>query len=135
MPIGAPLERKLHRQLHLTWVADTLAQEAVKVEQPWRGQRIDFVRVIEGFEHLDRRNQPVALAEFERTRQPPIEREVSIVLAQRVAVGCGSNGWCYWLRRTRLYPRRELKSPGYLRVHVEIKLVANVSIRKSIIET
>ena len=80
-----PSKRHLHRQLHLTRIADALPQEPVEVEQRHRRQRVDVVGVVERVEHLDARNHLVAPAEPERPLQPPVEREVRVVLAIPVA--------------------------------------------------
>src|SRR5438270_8419792 len=50
------LELELHGDLDLPWIADTLAQEAVEVEQRRRRERVDVVGVVERIEHLDARN-------------------------------------------------------------------------------
>src|SRR5690349_10812978 len=73
------LERHLHAQLRLPRVADALAQEAVEVEQRWRRQRVHVVRVVEGVEHLEARND-LRTSEPERTLETPVEREVLVVL-------------------------------------------------------
>src|SRR5215475_6579583 len=73
------LERHLHAELRLPWVADALAQEAVEVEEPGRRQRVDVVPVVEGVEHLEAGND-LRTSQLERTLETPIEREVLVVL-------------------------------------------------------
>src|SRR5262245_13063008 len=74
-------ECELGGQLQLARVADSLAQVAVEVEQPRRGQRVDQILVVEGVEHLDGRDERVTFGEAEDSRQPPVEREVCVVFA------------------------------------------------------
>ena len=75
-------ERKLHRQLQLPWIAHSLSQEAVEVEQCRRAQRVNVVFTVEGIEHLNNRNQRIPLAKLEWTLQSPIKREILIVFSQ-----------------------------------------------------
>jgi len=59
-------EREFQCKLGLQRVAHALAQEAVKVEQPWRNQRVDVVFVVEAVEHLDHGREHVAVAKVNR---------------------------------------------------------------------
>src|SRR5215831_17130258 len=101
-----PLKQEPQGQLQLPRITHALPQEAIEVKETRCGQRaliagyrqrVDAVIVVEGVEHLHRRDQLVTLAEFERPRQPPVEREVVVVLAQAVAVRRR-----LWRRRGRL---------------------------------
>src|SRR6186713_1352680 len=78
-------EGHFDRKLHLAWIADAGPQEAVEVEERRGRQRVDVVRVVERVEHLDGRRDRHARVQAERPRQTPIEAEVLVVLAQRVA--------------------------------------------------
>src|SRR5262249_10541815 len=89
------LEQKLQCELQLSRIADALTDVTIKVEQARSrnrklvsGQRrqIHQVLAVERIEHLDRRDQLHAFREFERTRQTPVEREVFVILSERVAV-------------------------------------------------
>src|SRR3954466_9529198 len=106
------LERELHRQLCLARIAHTLPQEAVKVEQSRRRQRIHVVLVVERIEHLDLGNQRVTFAELERTSCCPVEREVRVVFPKSVASAVlpihKSRTARDWLRRMRLHPEVRL---------------------------
>src|SRR6266576_3670467 len=89
MSIYVPVsERELNRQLHLPGIANALPQEAVKIEQPRRAQRVDVVCIVEGIEHLEDRDQCVPFTKLEGTLDAPVERKEFIVLSQGVAVGC-----------------------------------------------
>src|SRR5215831_12775211 len=69
-------------QLCLQRIAYTLPQEAVKVKQARRHQRIHIVLVVEAVEHLHHRNQRVAIAELERPQRAPVKGEEAVVFAQ-----------------------------------------------------
>src|SRR5206468_3392083 len=84
------LEGELDRDLDLPRVAHTLPQKARKIEQRSGRERVHVVRVVEGVEHLDARNELIAPPEPERPLQPPIEREVLVVLAVPVAAAIGA---------------------------------------------
>ena len=75
-------ERKLHRQLQLSWISDTLSEETVEVEQGGCAQRVNKVLVVEGIEHLDNGYQRVALTKLEWTLQSPIKRQILVVFPQ-----------------------------------------------------
>ena len=75
-------EVEAHGQLRLPRIAHTIAQKAVKVEQPWGRQRIDVVLVVEGVEHLELGDDSHALAEVERSCHAKVKCEVAVVFAQ-----------------------------------------------------
>src|ERR1700730_12542210 len=125
---------KPDRQLQLSGIAHTLPQESVEIEQARRTERIDVVLVVEGIEHLDDRGQRVPLTKLEGTLYPPIEREVLIVFAQRVAVCGGAHIWCDRLRASCLDPEGTLEAPAHLHERIEVELVPNVTIRESIVQ-
>src|SRR5258708_27813633 len=79
------LENELQCQLRLQGIAYALAQEAIEVEEPRCYQRVDIVFVVEAVEHLDHRNQRIAIAEVERPYGAPIEGEEAVVFAQVIA--------------------------------------------------
>src|SRR5262249_17282367 len=84
------LELETNRQLRLARVAYAHAQEAVKVEERRRYERVHIVFVVEGVEHLDGRDNGEAVAELKRARRSPIEGNVFIVVARRIALA----PWC-----------------------------------------
>src|ERR1700730_4116952 len=51
------LEIKPHRQLRLPRIADTLAQEPIKVEEGRRAQGVDVVLIVERVEQLEFRRE------------------------------------------------------------------------------
>src|SRR5262245_38495275 len=134
----AALESHLNRQLYLSWISDARAKKAVEVEERWRRQRIDIVRVVERVEHLQSRADLGASADAEWSTDPPVEAEVRVVLAKRVSspVDAALDA------RAR---RKRLRGPS-LRAHVqfdflrqfeiaeEVDLVPDVSIREGVIE-
>src|SRR5215472_17195110 len=71
--LSTELKLEAHRQLRLAWITHAHAQEAVKIEQGWRHQRIHVVLVVEGVKHLHGRNESHVLAKLEGTRGAPIE--------------------------------------------------------------
>src|SRR5436190_22282947 len=73
--LSASLESKFHGKLGLQRIADTLAQEAVKVKQSRRDQRIDVVAIVEAVEHLKRRREHVAVTEVEWPAAAPVKGE------------------------------------------------------------
>jgi hypothetical protein len=130
-------ERELQSQLQLSRVANALTQKTVEIEESGRHQRVDEVRVIEGIEHLDDRDQPIPLSEMERALQSPVEREVAVVFAQRIATSihaveearAGSDR----LRRMRLNARVKFQAPGQFHVAEKVESMTNVSVREGIV--
>src|SRR6266496_1931336 len=90
-PAGTPrpqrllLEREPDRDLQLTRVAHPQAQEAVEVEERGRAQGVDVVLAVEGVEHLDDGYEGRAPPELDGPLQPPVEREILVVLPVPVA--------------------------------------------------
>jgi hypothetical protein len=74
-PCKILLERKLHRKLQLSRIADALSQEAVEIEQGRPDGWFEVVFVVEGIEHLDDGDQriPTVKPKLEGTLQPPVE--------------------------------------------------------------
>src|SRR5262249_31717649 len=136
MPAPGPLllEDELQRQLYLARIAHALTQEAVEIEQPRRYQRVDVVVVVERVEHLNRRNHRIPLVEPDRPQQPPIEREVLIVLSETVAVCRGPHVGRDRLRAASLDPEIAVYAPEHLHVGIEVELVPDVAVRKGIIQ-
>src|SRR5260370_34493682 len=91
---GRLLESKLHGQLELSRITHALPQEAVKVEQRCRTQRVNVVGIVEGIEHLDDRNQRVAFTKLEWTLETPVKLEVLVGFSCGIAVRrrSGSSG-------------------------------------------
>src|SRR5712692_7275366 len=83
--VGQWLEREPNGKLGLPRVTDSFAQETVEVEQSRRHQRIHIVLVVEGVEHFHGRDDLHPFTQLEWPLQPPIEREVAIVLANAIA--------------------------------------------------
>ena len=94
------LESQSHRQLNLSRISDTLTEIAVKVEEARSRQRVliartrqrvDEVVVVECIEHLDLWRQLDRLGQLEILRQAPVEREVLVILSQRVSIRRGTH--------------------------------------------
>src|SRR5579864_5952098 len=83
-------EIKLQRQLHFQRIPNALTQEAVKVKQSWRDQRIHIVLVVEAVKHLHLGSQDIAIAEMEGAGRAPVEGEETIVLPEMVASAINS---------------------------------------------
>ena len=128
------LESKSDCQLHLSRIADTLSQEPVEVEESRRDERVDIVRVVEGIEHLDDRNYREAFVEFKWPLNAPVEREVLVVFAQRVAIGGSAHGRRDRLGGSGLHAEISLESPTHLDEGEKIKLVTDVAIGIGVVE-
>ena len=74
-------------KLGLQRIADTLAQEAVKVKQSRRDQRIDVVAIVEAVEHLKRRREHVAVTEVEWPAAAPVTWHGADATASRMRAG------------------------------------------------
>src|SRR5262249_16114629 len=79
------LESEFQRKLRLYRIAHALAQEAIKVEQPRRHQRVDVVLVVEAVEHLKHRDQRITISEFDWPGSSPVKRKETVIFAQMIA--------------------------------------------------
>src|SRR5712691_2303637 len=132
-----PLEREPKRDLQLTRVAHAQAQEAVEVEERGRAQGVDVVLAVESVEHLDDGYEGRAPPELDGPLQPPVEREILVVLPVPVASAVdvvehprrGGDG----LGGAGLEARVPLQAPWQLRVGEEVELVADVAVRRPVV--
>src|SRR5262245_13644713 len=154
----ADSEGELHGKLQLPRITHALAQEAIEIEQSRRYQRVDVVVVVEGVEHLQHRNQRVAVAEFNGADHAPVEGEVFSVLAQvvpaavnsghdaseRVAFAAGWSGCvtqsvsAEGVHRNRLcgaglHADVHFEGLGQAGVGEEVELVLDVAIREGVV--
>src|SRR5687767_14879214 len=126
------LEQHFHGELHLPRIAHAGAQEPVEIEQRRRGERVDIVVVVERVEHLDDRYELQAVAEAERPRQPPVEREERVVLALAVAAAIlaveAARACRDRLRRAALNPGAELEAAAKSEGPESVHLVPDVAV-------
>src|SRR4030095_13815108 len=126
------LERHLHAELRLPRVADALAQEAVEVEEAGRRQRVHVIRVVEGVEHLETRND-LSTSQLERTLEAPVEREVLVVLpipvTSTIVIVQNTGRRRDRLRRAPLSADVQQKLIRQFGVGGDVELVPNVAIR------
>src|SRR5437660_3774737 len=78
------LELPAHAGLHLPWITESAANRAVEVEQQAAIRRIPEVVVARQIEDFDNGVDSSARAHVERPREAGVQREVRIVLPQRV---------------------------------------------------
>jgi len=70
----------------------------------------------------------------ERTRQAPIERRVSVVLPQGVAVSCRTRGGRDLVAHYAPENAEQIEGPVAIPSHVEVELVPDVAIGKSVVK-
>src|SRR5579859_2101865 len=144
---------KLHRKLRLEWIAHSLAQEPVKIEQARGHQRVDVVAIVESVEHFNHRCQHVAISEVERPKGTPVKGEEAIVFTQVVATAI--NAVHYTRQRITRAARRpgaiaqrivrdrlgcvgldasaELETSGQPGVRVKIEFVTAIAVREGVV--
>src|ERR1700747_1644730 len=79
------LELEPHRQLRLTGIADSLAQEPVEVKQGRRRKRVDEIFVVKKVEDFNFRNDSETIAERNGSLRAKVKGEEPVVLAQEVS--------------------------------------------------
>src|SRR5262249_7168319 len=109
-------------------IADALTKEPVEGKRTRGDQWVHVVGVVECVEHFDLWNDREAFTEFERTLQPPIQRDKLVVLTQAVATRALTRIWADRLRRMRLHPNAGDESFAKVPVRKEVELVAFVAI-------